>query len=222
MFITPSSYLRDRLVAGGYPPERVVAVPNFVDPDEFVAADGPGEGFLYLGRLSHEKGVETLIEAAAGTDATITIAGDGPERARLEALAAASGAHVEFTGHVPPDRVRELTAAARAVVVPSRWPENCPLVVLEAMASRRPVIASSVGGIPELVRDGREGLLVPPGAAGALRAAIDRLHGDPELAVAMGRAGRERAELRFAPQSHIDTIQSIYDRARTHTPEAAP
>ena len=220
MFVTPSSYLRDRLVAGGYPPERVVAVPNFVDPDEFVAADGPGEGFLYLGRLSHEKGVETLIEAAAGTDARITIAGDGPERARLEALAGSSGALVEFTGHVTPDRVRELTAAARAVVVPSRWPENCPLVVLEAMASGRPLIASSVGGIPELVRDGREGLLVSQGDSAALRGAIERLHGDPEQAMALGRSGRARAESRFAPASHIDTIESIYVRARTHKREA--
>jgi glycosyltransferase involved in cell wall biosynthesis len=222
IFVTPSSYLRDRLIAGGYPPERVVAVHNFVDPDEFAPAEGPGDGFLYLGRLSHEKGVETLIEAAAGRDAAITIAGEGPERARLEAMAASSGARVEFTGHVSPDRVRELTAAARAIVVPSRWPENCPLVVLEAMASGRPVIASSVGGIPELVRDGSEGLLVPQGDAGALRAAIERLHGDAGFAVSMGRNGRARAKEVFAPRSHIDTIESIYECARTRIREAAP
>jgi len=221
MFVTPRSYLRDRLVAGGYPPDRVVALPNFVDLDEFTAPESPGEHFLYVGRLSHEKGVETLIEAAVGTDARIIIAGEGRERPRLEALAASSGAQVEFTGHVGPDRVRELTATARAVVVPSRWPENCPLVVLEAMASGRPVIASRVGGIPELARDGQEGLLVAPGDAGALRAAIGRLNDDPELAVTMGRAGRARAESRFAPQSHLDTIQSIYDRARTRIPEGS-
>ena len=74
---------------------------------------------------------------------------------------------------------------------------------------------------PELARDGQEGLLVAPGDAGALRAAIGRLNGDAELAVTMGRAGRARAELRFAPQSHLDTIQSIYDRARTRIREAS-
>jgi len=109
---------------------------------------------------------------------------------------------------------------ARAIVVPSRWPENCPLVVLEAMASARAVIASRVGGIPELVRDGKEGLLVPQGDAALLRQAIVRLGDDRELAAGLGRAGRQRAEAHYAPGHHIDTIESIYERARIHRREA--
>ena len=221
LFVTPSSYLRDKLIEGGYPPERVVAIPNFVDPDEFSAGSEPGEHMLYLGRLSHEKGVETLIEAAAGTRLRILIAGDGPERARLEALASSLRAPVEFLGHTGGAALRDLIAGARAIVVPSRWPENCPLVVLEAMASARALVASSVGGIPELARDGQEALLVPPGDVAMLRAALTQLDDDPELAASLGRAGRARAEQCYSPSRHLDAVLRIYERARARRAEAA-
>jgi len=221
VFVTPSSYLREKLIAGGYPADRVVAVPNFVDPDRYRAHPQPGEYFLYLGRLSREKGVETLIEAVAGTPLELRIAGEGPERERLEALAVASGGRVEFIGHRSGDDLERLVAGARAVVVPSRWPENCPLVVLEAMASARPLVASRVGGIPELARDDQEALLVPPGDVAALRSALVRLHDDAELALALGRAGRERAQSRYAPERHLDDVLGVYRAARSRQLEAA-
>ena len=213
VFVTPSSYMRDKLVAGGYPADRVVAVPNFVDPERFQASPAAGEYFLYLGRLSHEKGVETLIEAAAGTALQIRIAGEGPERERLERLAAGSGAQVEFVGHRSGDELERLVAESRAVVVPSRWPENCPLVVLEAMAVAKPVIASRVGGIPELAREGQEGLLVPHGEAAPLRAAMLRLAESDELTVRLGTAGRERVEALYRPEQHLHHVAAAYRQA---------
>src|SRR5207247_8027517 len=120
------------------------------------------------------------------------IAGGGPERGRPEAIAAASGARVEFLGHRSGDDFGRLMAAARAVVVPSRWPENCPLVVLEAMAVAKPLVASRVGGIPELARDGEEALLVPHGEVAPLRDAMLRLQASDELAKGWGAAGRRR------------------------------
>jgi len=221
LFITPSEYLRDKLVEGGYPPGRVVAIPNFVDPAEFTASDQPGRHMLYLGRLSHEKGVETLIEAAAGSDLRVLIAGDGPQRAALEQQAARLRAPVEFLGHTGGQQLRDLITGARAIVVPSRWPENCPLVVLEAMASARPLVASRVGGIPELARDGEEALLVPPGDVAALRSALVRLHDDAGLALTLGRAGRERAESRYGPARHLDDVLGTYQAARARQLEAA-
>ena len=176
---------------------------------------------LYLGRLSHEKGVETLIEAAAGTTMRVAIAGDGPERARLQALAERLRAPVEFLGHVSGEPLRELIRDARAIVVPSRWPENCPLVVLEAMASARALIASRVGGIPELARDGEEALLVEPGDVTGLREALLRLEADTELALRLGRAGRVRAQDRYAPGRHMRDLLDIYERARERRQQAA-
>lgn len=221
LFVTPSSYMRDKLLAGGYPADRVIAVPNVVDPDQFTPSQEPGSHMLYLGRLSHEKGVETLIEAAAGTSMRIAIAGDGPERARLQALAEQLRAPVEFLGHVAGEPLRALIREARAIVVPSRWPENCPLVVLEAMASARPLIASRVGGIPELARDGQEALLVEPGDVAGLREALLRLEADTELALRLGRAGRERAQDRYAPSRHMRDVLAVYDRARERRQQAA-
>ncbi len=213
VFVTPSSYLRDKLIAGGYPAERVVAVPNFVDPDRFRAHPEPGGYFLYLGRLSHEKGVETLIEAVAGTTLELRIAGEGPERERLEATAAQAGARVEFLGHRSGDHLEQLVAGARAVVVPSRWPENCPLVVLEAMAAAKPLIASRVGGIPELVRDGEEALLVPHGEVEPLRQAMLRLDGSDELAATLGVSGRRRVEALYGPARHLESVAGAYRQA---------
>ncbi|MDX6521678.1 MAG: hypothetical protein QOF08_2283 [Gaiellales bacterium] len=221
VFVTPSSYLRDKLIEGGYPPDRVVAVPNFVDPERFRASPAAGGYFLYLGRLSHEKGVETLIEAAAGTPLQVRVAGEGPERERLERLAAGSGAQVEFVGHRSGDELQRLVAGARAVVVPSRWPENCPLVVLEAMAVAKPLIASRVGGIPELVRDGQEGLLVPHGEVAPLREAMRRLAESDELTVRLGMAGRERVEALYGPERHLRHVAAAYRQATRLRLEAA-
>jgi glycosyltransferase involved in cell wall biosynthesis len=165
--------------------------------------------------------VETLIAAAAGTSMRIAVAGEGPERARLQALAEQLRAPVEFLGHVAGEPLRALIREARAIVVPSRWPENCPLVVLEAMASARPLIASRVGGIPELARDGQEALLVEPGDVAGLREALLRLEADTELALRLGRAGRERAQDRYAPSRHMRDVLAVYDRARERRQQAA-
>jgi glycosyltransferase involved in cell wall biosynthesis len=213
VFVTPSSYLRDKLIAGGYPAERVVAVPNFVDPERFRASPEPGGHFLYLGRLSHEKGVETLIEAVAGTPMALRVAGEGPERERLEQMAASSGVDIEFVGHQTGDRLEQLVAGARAVVVPSRWPENCPLVVLEAMAVAKPLVASRVGGIPELARDGEQALLVEQGDAAALRAAMLRLHESDDLTRRLGLAGRARVESLYGPERHLQAVAAAYRQA---------
>jgi glycosyltransferase involved in cell wall biosynthesis len=213
VFVTPSSYLREKLIAGGYPADRVVALPNFVDSVRFRAHPQPGGYFLYMGRLSHEKGVETLIEAVAGTPLELRIAGEGPERQRLEAMSAAAGARVEFLGHRSGDDLERLMAGARAVVVPSRWPENCPLVVLEAMAVAKPLVASRVGGIPELVRDGEEALLVRHGEVAPLREAMLRLQASDELTERLGAAGRRRAEELYSPARHLASVATVYRQA---------
>ena len=137
----------------------------------------------------------------------------GQRAASLERLAGELGVDVTFVGLQPKPRVRELLAAASAVVIPSRCVENCPLTAIEAMALGRPVVASRVGGLPDLVRDGEHGLLVDHGAPEALRDALLRLHAEPDLGEEMGRRGRAQAVDRHAAPAHLDAVLEIYAEA---------
>ena len=210
VLIAPSEYLRERLIDGGHNPERVEVVPNFADCEAFDPTQEPGDHVLYAGRLSHEKGIDVLINSVAGTSIRLRVAGDGPERDALERLAARTGADVEFLGHLSRAGLRRELESALAVAVPSTWPENCPLIVLEAMAAGRAVVLSDVGGLPELARDGQEGLLVPAGDVRALRDALLTLQADHQFARRLGRAGRERAVVEFNPERHLVRILGIY------------
>jgi glycosyltransferase involved in cell wall biosynthesis len=118
---------------------------------------------------------------------------------------------VDFVGHLDPPDVASVLRAARASVVPSVWFENAPMSVLESLAAGIPVIASRIGGIPELVEDGREGLLVPAGDVDALALALGRLDADADLAGRLGAAGRERAVREFSPERHLRGLLRVYE-----------
>lgn len=206
-FVSPSRFVRDVMLAGGWDRTPIDVVPLGVRavPEQ----SARGEYFLFAGRLSPEKGVDVLLGAAAKAGVTVVVAGDGPTRGEL----AAAYPDVRFTGHVNRDEVAELLRGARAAVVPSVSLENSPLGVLEAMAAGVPVVASAVGGVPELLNDGVEGLLVPPRDTDALAQALSRLASDQELATTMGRAGHERASRDFTPDKHSYALIETYLRA---------
>jgi glycosyltransferase involved in cell wall biosynthesis len=210
LFITPSAFARDRLITGGYPAERIVVVPNCVVADDYHPLHRAGDHALYVGRLSREKGVEVLVRAAAASGARVKMVGDGPLRPTLERMIAESGADVELLGFRSGEELSAAVQAASAVVMPSICHDNCPLAVIEAMAWGKPVIGSRVGGIPELVRDGEEGVLVPHGDTAALGAAMLRLQEDPELAERMGRAGRARVEAHYDAGPHYRAVAAAY------------
>ncbi len=225
-FLCPSRFLADTLVRFGVPADRVVHRPNFLDPDGLPVAPRPplpARSWLYAGRLTEEKGVDIAIEAARQLpDATLLVCGTGPDEATLRRRAAALG-NVRFLGHLPQRALAAHIQAAGAVVVPSRWYENFPYAVLEAQAWGRPVVASRIGGIPEQIDDGVDGLLVPPGDAGALARAVGRLLADPAEAARLGAAGSERVRARLSPTAHLDAILTEYDAARTaHASRVVP
>jgi glycosyltransferase involved in cell wall biosynthesis len=182
--------------------------------DEYdLPAEGPIVGVV--ARLEPEKGHPTLLEAwrtiaAAVPDATLLVVGEGSQRAALEALAADLGVadRVVFTGRR--DDVPAVTAALDVAVLPS-YREALGLTVLEAMALSRPVVASNVGGIPEMIEDGVTGLLVPPRDAGALAAAILRLLRDHPLADTLGRAGHDLVHESFCIELMVAAVEQIYD-----------
>ncbi|ARC90842.1 glycosyltransferase [Rhodovulum sp. MB263] len=173
-----------------------------VEPDRYRRdpALGPAatRELLFVGRLAAVKGVPLLLEAMARlgancADARLTLIGDGPERARIEAEAArlGLGARVVFAGYRSQDEVAKALARSDLFVLPS-FAEGVPVVLMEAMAAGLPVIATRIAGIPELVEDGVSGLVVDPGSATALTAAIGTVLADPEGAARMGAAGRDR------------------------------
>ena len=187
----PSSYLRDVALHWGLDVGRVTVLPNpapAIPPmptrDELraeLALDG--DVLVFAGRLGPQKAVGVLLEALRRiSDVTLVIAGDGPERPTLERRVAELGldARVRFLGSVPRETVLRLFRASDASVLPSAW-ENFPHTVVEALAVGCPVIATAVGGVPEVVRDGENGLLMPPGDAAALADAIERFFGDASL-----------------------------------------
>ena len=214
VFICPSRFLAAKMAEGGVYPDRLELLPSFVDTRGLPPKIRPGGGIVYTGRLAHEKGVDTLVEAVGRLDAgRLEVVGDGPERARLEALAAARApGRVRFLGRVPRARVLELLRAAAVAVMPSRCHDNQPMAVLEAFGCGVPVVATNLGGLPELLEGGC-GITVPPEDPDALARALGRLLADPAAAAAMGWAARARAERDFLPDQHLAGLERLYKRA---------
>jgi len=213
LFLAPSAFLRDRVVEGGLPAGRVRVVPNPVAcAAEPRTARAEPPVVVYASRLVVEKGVDVLLAAAprlpSGT--RVRLIGSGRIERHVRSRVAAEGLPVDVLGPLRGEQVAAHLRTAAAAVLPALWWENCPMAVLEAAALGVPAVASAVGGIPELVDDGRTGLLVPPGDAAALATALSRLVERPERAAAMGRAAWERARARHDPAAHVDELLAVY------------
>jgi len=214
-FIAPSQFLFDQMSKAGIFPERLVHLPHYVDPDLYPRKSAPGGGILYAGRLSFEKGVNVLIRAAAEAQLSLEIAGDGPDRQKLETLTSELGAtRIRFHGHLAKKELGSWIEQSAVVALPSQWYENQPLVVLEAYACAVPVVGSALGGIPELVEDGVTGRLVPPGAWERWTEALRDLIQEPERCFAMGQQARRFAEERFSRERHLNSLYATYRSAQ--------
>ena len=199
----------------------VTIVPYGVELGRFqpAARNGAHQSDVVVGsvaRLSQEKGLDVLLRATArlidsGVPLRIVLAGDGPERARLQRLAERLGIaeRVEFRGEVPHERVPAVLAELDIFVLPSRA-EGFGVAAVEAQAMELPVVASRVHGLPDVVEEGRTGLLVPPGDVAALAAAIGRLSADGGLRADMGRAGRALVERRYRWEENAAQMERLY------------
>lgn len=195
LVIAPSTAVADSVRRLGASEVRVI--PSGVDLPADVGEEASPPEVLYAGRLSPEKGVLELVHAADGMK--LVVAGDGPLRVRVP----------DALGFVPHDELQRLYARAAVVACPSRR-EGFGVACLEAMAHARPVVASDVGGLRDLVVDGETGLVVPPRRPEALRAALERLLGDKELRRRLGAAGRERAREHFSWEAVTDATLAAY------------
>jgi glycosyltransferase involved in cell wall biosynthesis len=213
-YIAVSEFARAKFVAGGLPADRIVVKPNFLPQD-------PGTGIhqggfaLYVGRLSPEKGIAPLVRLweRLALGIPLRIIGSGP----LGTLAADSSLNIEWLGWQPHDRVLAAMKEASFLVFPTECYEGLPMVLLEAMATGLPVIASDRGSLPEIVQDGRSGVLVPSGDpdnwAGALRWAIS----NPEALAAMGQRGRQAFEDNYTQEVGYRRLSEVYQRTIERT-----
>jgi glycosyltransferase involved in cell wall biosynthesis len=202
-YLAVSGFLRDKYVGAGFPPSRISLKPNFVPAVR--QREGPGDYFLFLGRLSTEKGLATLVEISRQTPAPVVVAGDGPDRDLVHNAPPSLDYRGNLLGHeLPP-----LLAGARALLVPSRWYEGAPRVVLEAYAAGVPVLASRIGALPELVEDGESGLLAAPDDVPAWRAAVERLCEDAE-SERMGARAKRLWQERYSPERGLENLEQAY------------
>lgn len=216
IFISPSLFLKAKVEAMGFP-GPVVHLPSAVSTEGVRPSfAGRSKSIAYFGRLSPEKGLATLLAALEGTDVRCHVIGDGPLKAALVREARDRGlTRLAFHGHLSPDLTREKVREARFVIVPSLWYENHPRAVTESFALGKPVIASRIGGLPELVREGETGLLFEPGNPRDLRTKILSLLPDSEKISRMGENARRRVERELHPDGYYAGLMSLYDRARS-------
>jgi len=213
--IAPSRFYRDKLVQWGWDAGRIAYIPNCIDASQYSPAAHEGDYVIYAGRLAPEKGLTTLVRAAALSRQRLVLAGCGPEEPALRKLAEEVGADVTFTGYLDKPTLQRLIGEARALVLPSEWYENAPISVLEAYALGRPVIGTRIGGIPELVVDGQTGALVEPGNAEMLAEALATLASLSSSARAsLGAAGRAWIAWEFSPDRYRDRTLALYEALR--------
>lgn len=220
-FIAPSEFLRAFMIAWGEPADKFITLNNFLNSTWYGSAATPyiapraGAYLLYMGRLSHEKGILSLVAAVrALIHIPFKIIGEGPLEDSIRAQIK-NAPHIELIGRKDGTELERIVEGARAVVLPSEWFENYPISLIEAMSKGKPVIASAIGGIPEIVRDGVNGWLFPPGDARALRALIEQVWGyDESMWQSAGRAAQTYARDHNNPEVYYEKLMNIYNEAK--------
>jgi glycosyltransferase involved in cell wall biosynthesis len=212
-YIALTEFARCKFIQAGLPPGKVVVKPNFGKASSQVNAAPRQNYFLFVGRLSPEKGIRTLLSAweCAGAGAKLKIAGDGPLAMDVKAAALRTPS-IEWLGQKSNADVRSLMAAAMAVIVPSEWYEGFPCVVSEAYAEGTPVLASNIGALAELVVPGKTGLLFEAGNAGQLAEKFSWACSHSEDLAAMGAHALHEFVVKYSPETNYRRLLSIYSR----------
>lgn len=209
-FIVLTEFSKSKFVDAGWPEKKIAVKSNFIEDPEFRPAVGRQGYALYLGRLSKEKGIDTLLESWEGNAFPLKVVGEGP---LMELIRAQENPAIELLGFQEKAQVLKLISEADFVVFPSIWYETFGMVLIEAFACGTPVIGSNLGSIPDIVEDGVTGLLFEPGSARDLRQKSERMIGVDGLAQEMGRRARTVYEQSYTPRSNYRQLMEIYQDA---------
>lgn len=216
-YIIPCDFLRDKLISTGINSSKIKLLRLFT----FISANRKNKNrdyILFFGRLSSEKGLDILINAMKYLpNISLKIIGTGLNSyvIKLKKLAK-SQKNISFYGYLPSHILEKMIADSKFIIVPSVWNEISPLTIYESFASAKPVIASNIGGIPELVKDGYNGILFEPGNVDDLADKIDILWSNPALCQKMGRNAREYVEKYHGPVEHYERLMKVYKLAIKH------
>ncbi|MGA7917596.1 MAG: glycosyltransferase family 4 protein [Candidatus Acidiferrales bacterium] len=212
-YIALTDFARNKFIASGFAPDKIVVKPNFVDPDPG-AKQSPGAGALYTGRLSNEKGLHTLLDAwkRLPKSCSLDIVGDGPERKALEEEAKRCGlSAIQFRGRLSHQESLAAMKSASFLILPSEWYEGFPMTIAESFACGTPVICSKLGAMEEIIDDPRTGLHFTPGDSEDLARKVEWAFAHPSEIATMGRAARREYEARFTSESAYAQLMTIYE-----------
>ena len=214
-FITPSQFLKKKLVANGFAEEKITCIPTFTETKECIAETVIGEYGLYFGRIAEEKGVETVIKAYEKLpNHRVKIMGDDTteEAVRLKKYCADKKlTNIEFLGFRQGEELEKVIRNSRFVLIPSIWYDNLPNTALEAFRNAKPVIASNIGSLPELVEDTYNGYLFQPGSEKGLISAILQLD-DDKAVKEMGQNSLKILNTKFSVEQHYHDLLKIYTK----------
>ena len=213
-YISPSNFMKDKMVEGGLPADKISVIYHFIDCSKLKPRYELGDYLLYFGRLDSEKGIDLLLKAFSQAKGAIQlkIVGSGPEHKRLVTLASELklDQRLKFLGPKQGKELVKLISESYLVVVPSRWYEVFGLVGLEAAALGKAVLAADIGGIPELVNDRQTGLLYRYDSADDLAAKLQWATANPAAISNFGHEARREAEKRFRPNDHFKALSRLY------------
>ena len=207
LFLSPSRFLAN-LVSKRFPPSQIKVLHNGIDHEKYQPT-GKDKGYaLYFGRLSKEKGVSSLLEAhqRMNSDLQLKIVGTGP----LEKKFCQEYPNVDFLGFKNGEELNEIISSSSFIVVPSEWYENCSMVILEAMAFGKPIIASRIGGIPEQVEDGETGFLFEAGNVNDLASKMKIMSENHSMRVLFGENARKKLVRNYSLNKHCHDLLDIY------------
>ena len=218
-FIALTEFAKEKFVQAGFPAQKLVVKPNFVSIPEITAKQKGGYA-VFVGRLSVEKGVETLLQAWQDLpNLPLKVIGDGP---LLNKAISQSPKSVGVLGRKNHDETLSLMTNAFFLVMPSEWSEGFPMVIGEAMACGVPVVASRLGAMAEIIDDGRTGILFEPGNAKDLASKVRWLFEHPEKAEEMGRNARTEYEVKYTAERNYEMLMDIYQQAIEENRRSAP
>jgi len=213
VFVSPSKFLGDKISQYGYQNKPVLVQPYTLDLNAYEPCYDASDYFVFMGRLTHEKGVNFLLDAAKRIHgADLYILGTGPLEQEMRARVANENlTHVKMLGYKSGDELRDIVRQAKFTVITSEWHDNSPLVIYESLSLGNPIVGARMGGIPELIEEGVDGHVYDRGDIDAFVERVNDLIANPDKTISMGRNARKKAEALFGFDEHYKKLMKLYD-----------